>query len=221
MKTLVVGDIQGCFAEFQELLQLTSPDKIVAVGDLIDRGPDSLSVLIFFKNSLISQSVMGNHEWKHIQAFETGTTTSFAVESARNQIGPELYPEAVQYMKKLPTYIDLPEATVIHAFWEPHVPLHEQRADVLVGIASGEEYMQKVCDRPWWELYDGDKPLIVGHHDYSKCGVPLIHNQNVYCIDTGCCYGRALTGLVLPDFQLVTVRAKKNYWAQFRQTYNL
>jgi serine/threonine protein phosphatase 1 len=220
MKTLVVGDIQGCFTEFQELLGITAPDKIVAVGDLVDRGPDSPAVLNFFRTSSISQSVMGNHEWKHIHTYESGTNTSVAVEMVRTQIGKESYGDAIQYMRTLPSFLELPEALVIHAFWEPGVPLNRQRHDVLVGVSTGESYIREICARPWWELYDEDKPLIVGHHDYSKCGVPLVHQNRVFCIDTGCCYGRALTGLILPDFQLVSVPAKTNYWAQIRQKYN-
>lgn len=220
MKTLVVGDIQGCFTEFQELLAITAPDKIVAVGDLVDRGPDSLAVLNFFRTSAISQSVMGNHEWKHIHSYESGVNTSSAVEMVRTQIGKQSYADTIQYMRTLPSFLELAEAIVVHAFWEPGVPLKKQRQDVLVGVSTGESYMREICTRPWWELYDGEKPLIVGHHDYSKCGVPLVHQNRVYCIDTGCCYGRALTGLILPDFQLVSVRAKTNYWAQIRQKYN-
>ena len=220
MKTLVVGDIQGCFTELRELLQLTVPDRIVAVGDLVNRGPDSPEVLKFFRSSPEAESVMGNHEWKHIHSYHTGVRSTLPVELVREQIGEEAYAGAIQYMEGLPPFLELSEAIVIHAFWEPGVPLDQQRRDVLVGIASGEAYVRQLCNRPWWELYDGDKPLIAGHHDYSKCGVPLIHENRVYCIDTGCCYGRALTGLVLPDFQLVSVPAKKDYWAQVRQKYN-
>jgi Calcineurin-like phosphoesterase len=220
MKTLVVGDIQGCFTEFQELLQMALPDRIIAVGDLVDRGPESPAVLEFFRSRSTAQSVMGNHEWKHIRAYRAKTASAPAVEIVRKQIGEGGYGEAIRFMETLPPFLDLPEALVVHAFWEPGVRLHQQRRDVLVGVASGEAYIRQLDNRPWWELYDGDKPLIVGHHDYSKCGEPLIHQNRVYCIDTGCCYGRALTGLMLPEFQLLSVPARKNYWAQVRQKYN-
>jgi hypothetical protein len=41
MKTLVIGDIHGCFAELQELLEaagLLEGDAIIALGDIVDRG---------------------------------------------------------------------------------------------------------------------------------------------------------------------------------------
>ncbi|MBV6452010.1 MAG: Bis(5'-nucleosyl)-tetraphosphatase, symmetrical [Anaerolineales bacterium] len=54
MQTLVVGDIHGCFDEFQALLDkagLTDDDSIVSVGDCVDRGPDTPVVLRFFQEN--------------------------------------------------------------------------------------------------------------------------------------------------------------------------
>ena len=49
MALYAIGDIQGCHAEFCELLSLIgfSPacDRLWLVGDLVNRGPDSLAVL--------------------------------------------------------------------------------------------------------------------------------------------------------------------------------
>ena len=50
MNTLVIGDIHGCYDELQTLLDkagLSSGDKIVAVGDIVDRGPETPEVLGF------------------------------------------------------------------------------------------------------------------------------------------------------------------------------
>jgi serine/threonine protein phosphatase 1 len=220
MKTVVIGDIQGCYQELEELLDRVGPDQIVAVGDLVDRGPDSAAVLDFFKTSSNARSVMGNHEWKHIHSYHSKVAGSQAVQAARKQIGEKSYSRAIHFMEKLPPFLDLGDALVAHAFWEPGVPLRKQRRDVLIGIASGESHIHEICKQPWWELYDGAKPLIVGHHDYSKKGIPLIYKDRVYCIDTGCCYGNALTGLVLPDFRIFSIRARKDYWGKFRQKYN-
>lgn len=67
MATYAVGDIQGCFTTFTHLLELIgfspSRDRLWLVGDLINRGPDSLSVLRWARlhqNSL--QVVLGNHD---------------------------------------------------------------------------------------------------------------------------------------------------------------
>jgi predicted phosphodiesterase len=44
MKTLIVGDIHGCYLEFQELLArsgIAKSDEIIALGDIVDRGPET------------------------------------------------------------------------------------------------------------------------------------------------------------------------------------
>ena len=51
MKTFIIGDIHGCFTELQELLDkagIADDDRIIALGDIVDRGPDSVQVLDFF-----------------------------------------------------------------------------------------------------------------------------------------------------------------------------
>lgn len=67
MSTFAIGDLQGCYREFRELLDLIhfdpAKDKLWLVGDIVNRGPDSLSVLRFvkeLKESLIM--VLGNHD---------------------------------------------------------------------------------------------------------------------------------------------------------------
>lgn len=53
MSTYAIGDIQGCYTELQQLLELIqfNPDKDVlwSTGDLVNRGPNSLEVLRFLK----------------------------------------------------------------------------------------------------------------------------------------------------------------------------
>jgi bis(5'-nucleosyl)-tetraphosphatase (symmetrical) len=67
MATFAMGDLQGCYREFREILDLIhfdpAKDKLWLVGDLVNRGPDSLAVLRFVKalnNAAIM--VLGNHD---------------------------------------------------------------------------------------------------------------------------------------------------------------
>lgn len=67
MTTFAIGDVQGCYAEFRQLLDLIrfdrTKDKLWLVGDIVNRGPDSLSVLRYVK-ALDETAVMvlGNHD---------------------------------------------------------------------------------------------------------------------------------------------------------------
>lgn len=61
----IVGDLQGCARELDELLATTrfdpSRDELWAVGDLINRGPDSLATLRLW-HAVGGRGVIGNHE---------------------------------------------------------------------------------------------------------------------------------------------------------------
>jgi hypothetical protein len=122
-------------------------------------------------------------------------------------------------MERLPYFIELPDALVVHAFFEPGVAAKDQKRSVLAGMDSGEEYLARRYGWPWYKHYDGKKPIIVGHRDYESSGHPMIWKDRVFAIDTRCCEGLALTGLVLPEFRLVTVPARRNHWAELKALY--
>lgn len=69
MATYVIGDLQGCFDSFMELLKAikfdTQRDKLWFVGDLINRGKKSLQCINFVKNLVEKHqavTVLGNHD---------------------------------------------------------------------------------------------------------------------------------------------------------------
>jgi bis(5'-nucleosyl)-tetraphosphatase (symmetrical) len=67
MATYAIGDIQGCYNTFQQLLERiefnAANDKLWLVGDLINRGSGSLEVLRWlYKNRWSIVTVLGNHD---------------------------------------------------------------------------------------------------------------------------------------------------------------
>jgi len=222
MATLVIGDIHGCWAELQALLDKAGPaadDLILAVGDLVNRGPDSPRVLAFFRDTPNAQSLRGNHEERHLEALPGREPLGLAHELARLQWSEADYRAACRTMAALPRARLLEEALVVHAYWEPGRPLERQRPEVLTGLPGGLERLWSRYERPWYELYDGERPLIVGHLDYLQTGEPFVHADRVWGLDTGCVRGGRLSALWLPDFRLVSVKAGARYWQLQRQEY--
>lgn len=66
MATYIVGDIQGCFASLQSLLEhvdFGAHDHLWCVGDLVNRGPGSLATLRFTRSlGPRFRTVLGNHD---------------------------------------------------------------------------------------------------------------------------------------------------------------
>lgn len=69
MRTIVVGDIHGCYNELSDLilkLNLTPEDRFISVGDIIHKGPDEHnSILCYFAYG--EEYALGNHEEKQFR----------------------------------------------------------------------------------------------------------------------------------------------------------
>ena len=144
MQTLVIGDIHGCFDELQALVDkagLTEDDSIVSVGDCVDRGPGTPDVLRFFQEQLNAKLIMGNHERKHVRASRHEVKLARSQKISRIQFG-ETYPDALAFMNTLPLYLELPDAWVVHGYFEPGLPLSQQRATVFCGTMGGDKYLR-------------------------------------------------------------------------------
>lgn len=94
MSTYAIGDVQGCYDSLQRLLEKLrfdpTKDTLWCAGDLVNRGPDSLSTLRFIKslgNNAIT--VLGNHDLhllaiaaKHKHTNDKGLTELLDAEDA-------------------------------------------------------------------------------------------------------------------------------------------
>ncbi len=207
-RTIIVGDVHGCAAELEALLNLVSyapADRLLFVGDLIARGPDSVGVLRLYRASG-AESVMGNHEERMLRARKA---------RAEGKRGPRLGPAHYRLLHQLseadwsliqdfPLHIDLPEhgVRIVHAGVVPGIEFEQQDPWTLTHIRSlnsAGKPSDRVGDGSWAAAYTDGPHIVFGHN--SRLQLQL--HPNATGLDTGCVYGGTLTALVLEAGQRV------------------
>lgn len=106
MTIYAVGDIQGCHDELRRLLDLVHfdprHDRLWCVGDLVNRGPDSLQTLRFLRSlGNACTAVLGNHDL-HFLAVASGAFTEGKVRSLRALLDAADCQELFDWTRQLP-----------------------------------------------------------------------------------------------------------------------
>lgn len=203
--TLIIGDIHGCFEEFMLLLKKAkySPSKyqLILVGDLINKGPYSLKTLEFaYENE--ASCVIGNHELKFIQYIEKGLKLPPKLDALRLEMGKDLQ-KWIDYIKSWPAFIEKEDFLVVHAGLVPGEHPSQSSIEKLVNIRHWKDgsLCSQNTGRAWHEYYISKKLVIYGH--WARQGI--LQTSNSLCLDSGCVYGRQLTGVFLPSKILIQV----------------
>src|SRR2546426_11805290 len=109
-RTIVVGDIHGCYDELVSLLEkanLAADDRVVAVGDLIVKGRKNREVLDLFSSDPRFSSVIGNHDLAVLK-FWQGNNIQLKDSQKRAALELEFDKERyLAYLSSLPFVIDL------------------------------------------------------------------------------------------------------------------
>ena len=225
-RTIIIGDTHGCVEEFEELLKTISynpnNDRVILLGDLIDRGPDSVG-MVRKAREMNLECVMGNHEAKFLRWFKSNR---------------KIYDEAkyysllsdddVNYIAKMPIYIKFDNFIAVHAGFKPGISISNQKKDDMMYIRyidikgnfiSLREIIKHGKDKLqayfWTEFWKGPESVVYGHNVYSLTDPnveQLYPNVMCYGIDTGCCFGGRLSCLILETKEIVQVQAKQIYY---------
>ena len=211
-RTLLIGDVHGCNEELGDLLRVagwTPEDRLVLVGDLVAKGPDSAGV-VQRARELGALAVLGNHD-AHFLDVRAGLSKK-AHHVAQAQA---LAADDWKYLDQLPLWLDLPELNVlvVHAGLIPSVELARQPKHVLLNMrsidAEGHASMRVDGGVPWASRWPGPRHVVFGHDALRG----LQQHTHATGLDTGCVYGRQLTGLWLPEHRLVSVPARRVWQA--------
>jgi diadenosine tetraphosphatase ApaH/serine/threonine PP2A family protein phosphatase len=215
-RLIAIGDIHGCHAEFTELLERVgfSPgDRLVLLGDLINRGPDSLGVLDLARQ-LGAVSLLGNHELRLLTYRRTRDNDALKETDAATFA--ELRPEDWKYLEAMPLTLEEPDlqTVFVHGGFLPGEPWQRQPAQVVTRIqvidAEGRPRKRADCeDCPLWaDLWSGPPFVVYGHTPRPE----IYKLKWSVGIDTACVMGGHLTAYILPERRFVQVRARRRYF---------
>jgi protein phosphatase len=234
-----IGDIHGCRSELETLLgelgyalvrdedgrpiDAAHPDgrRVIFLGDLVDRGPDSPGVLRLAMGMVRNGhalAVPGNHEDKLVRALQgRKVQTAHGLAETLTQLSgetPEFRAEVQRFAQELVSHLVLDGGRLVVA----HAGLAEAyqgrasgrvRALALYGDTTGEtdEYGLPVR-YPWARDYRGAAMVLYGH-------TPTLEAEWVngtMCLDTGCVFGGKLSALRYPEREVVSVPAERVWY---------
>lgn len=239
-RRIFIGDIHGCLAEFEDLLERLGfdpdRDEIFPVGDLVNRGPDSVGCVRLAKR-LGARTVLGNHDvhlLRQAQDESVRGDRSTLQEFAEARDGREL----LRWLSVQPLCRVFEDVVQIHAGVHP---LWDEPDRVLDGkglFDPGDDDVEfavraRHCDaegrrpdhdwpmpgapyRPWdafWRERPGETRTVVFGH-WARRGA--VHEERTRGLDTGCLYGGDLTAWIPEGDQIVRVPARKVWYETSR-----
>ena len=227
----VIGDVHGHADALENLLSEIDPnpgDRLVFLGDLIDRGPDSRMVIRIARGRSGAFVLRGNHEEMPRDGFKGERQKKWSpplpwltsggkqcLDSYRNKAG-ELndveFTDDLRWMLKLPHIFVLDEWILVHAGIDPTLTLDEQTPAACLWIRSAFHR----ATRP----VDPDRAVVFGHsmtHVHLKRKPGELANSPIQLedgrplwlgIETGVCDSDSgwLTGLDLSTGRLIQAK---------------
>ncbi|MDE1463585.1 polynucleotide kinase-phosphatase [Spartinivicinus poritis] len=236
----IIGDIHGCFDELLLLLeklgyqinktdnheltyQVTAPvgRKVIFLGDLVDRGPNSNHVLRLVMDMVAQNTAIcipGNHENKLLRKLSgKNVNLSHGLAETMEQLAeetPEFIEKVKDFINSLVSHFVLDDGKLVVA----HAGMKEAyqgrgsgtvRSFALYGETTGEkdEYGLPVRYN-WAKDYRGKALVVYGHTPVPEAEF----FNNTICLDTGCVFGGELTAMRYPEKELLSVPAKQVYY---------
>lgn len=226
-RDFVVGDIHGAYdLVLQAMRQVNfdgERDRLFAVGDLIDRGPDSWRCVRFLRKPYV-YSVRGNHDDALVGLYEDGEPSQQVLEVVARHFGmqwwlttePPLRAEILEALAQLPFAIEVQSRRGTVGIVHGDVPAGMHWSSFLDHVARGTPYVLEDALEGRNRILSGDDSgvpgvgrLFVGHT--TRRGGAKRYG-NVYAIDTGAIfnvlqgkdhYGLTMTQLAAATAQIV------------------
>jgi serine/threonine protein phosphatase 1 len=216
-RLIAIGDIHGCHLEFAELLARLEPapeDRLILLGDLVNRGPDTNKVLDLARQHHAT-SLLGNHELRLLKYRRSGEKK--ALKNGDLATCEKLRAEDWALLEAMPLTFEEPELNIVfvHGGFLPGEPWQKQSADVVtrIQVIDRDGRPGKRADKPdappWADLWSGPPFVVYGHTPRPE----IYKLKWSLGIDTGCVFGGHLTAYILPEKRFLQVKARQRYWS--------
>ncbi|MBF0223896.1 MAG: serine/threonine protein phosphatase [Desulfobacterales bacterium] len=205
-----IGDVHGCFDKLKLLLEKVEidfeRDRLIFLGDYIDRGDSSFNVIEFLIDLKRKYSnivfLKGNHELM-LENYLLGTDKMTYISNGGihtiESYAPVSFPdtefslpvEHYNFFKSLVPYFETKDYLFVHAGLRENVSLENQTLDDLLWIRKG--FIQSE--------FNFGRRIIFGHTPFMQ---PFVMSNKIG-IDTGAVYGNKLTCIELPALKFYSI----------------
>lgn len=209
-KDYFVGDIHGCYEQLMEALEKIKfnpdVDRLISVGDLVDRGPDSVKCLNLLKE-LWFHAVSGNHEDMMIKSFRREWPTHNYIQNGGKWFFHLPYEQQEELVlladTKMPLVIevetDIGTIGVIHANapddWQKYHQLNDDEDFFDDALVEDTIWGRRRIYGNQSGRVKGIDYVVVGHTPVEDVTVL----ENIVYIDTGAVYNNSLTILSVDE----------------------
>ena len=217
MANIFIGDIHGCAAEFEELLEKCGfrrgRDRLLLTGDAFSRGPDPLRVWDLIEHTG-AEMVLGNHDDRllsHLLRGHAGQDPGVR-HSGHRRVLDLLMPGAgrlLPWLRQLPLWIESESFLLVHAGVNPEKGFSRTSRDEFLKIRTWPP-RDGIEGRRWHDYYKPHGKVLVFGHD-APGGVVIKKHRNgcpyLVGLDSGCVYGGRLSAWILEEERLVQVES--------------
>lgn len=195
MAIYVCSDIHGRLSKYEDMIsyiKLKSTDHLYILGDVCDRGPNSLKIYEHIRENENITLIKGNHEELLIDYYDGideynnwirngGISTHLELEERDNEYKKSL----IEYLRNLPKFIIIDKFLLVHAglnvFYE-NTPLE-------TALENSIDTDALLWNRSFFpSIYSvKDYTVIMGHSRVQSFGRnSIMFNKNKILIDCGC-----------------------------------
>ncbi len=221
-RVILVGDLHGCFDEFQELLtkaSFTNKDVLILTGDLIDRGPKIKECLDFVRTQANGMAnvytIMSNHEDKLLRYLVGNKVNIHALRETISQCSDYMDEDFTAWLHNIPYIIKWDtNSYVVHAGINPNYSINRQNREFLLYARNFNPATNSFSDKdskPWYTFpTQNNERIFFGHNPLEETLIA----PNAVALDGGCVFGDTLKAFIRNvdgTEEVLTVKASKAY----------